>query len=81
MKLYAGAIQAQKLYLRRSVVRACPVYLFADNEDEATGRALGAARKEFPEEDGWFNHSASVMEIKEKTVRDWLNTISSPDIA
>ncbi len=67
--LYAIAIMAQKMegFIAKTVssARLCS----AKSEHEAIGRGTEAARKSWPESDGWYSHQACVAMVPRDAVK------------
>lgn len=70
MNIYAASIVA---FASGGRAGGRAVALLAINEEEAVGKALKAARGEFPVPE-WSNHSVSVVVVP----ADWIRAIASP---
>ena len=67
MKLFAGSIFASRKSSGNFETVHAPCYGMALSEDEAVGKMFKYARDRWPSADGWYNHSASALEVgKEK---------------
>ena len=68
-KIYAAAISA-RTEIENNITRVVykPLGIPARNNEEATGKALEYAKKEYPQENGWHSHQAIVVELN----IDWI---------
>lgn len=69
LQMYAVSYVA----IRNGVLNHFPGILYAHNEHEANGIAIGVARNKFPAWDGWMDVSTSVMIINDSAISKLAN--------
>jgi len=78
-ELYAIAYSADKRNCSNLQYQYTTMAIWARSEEEAYGKAILIAKKAFPPDHGWGNHSASITHIPWGWI-DWMRKQSLEDL-
>jgi hypothetical protein len=70
MKIYAGSLIALLRAEGGVIYKTAPSIHLANNEDEATGKALRTCKEFFKQSDGFYGHAAVVLLIPDHMIKE-----------
>lgn len=65
MEMYALSLTAQRNVHQGTELENCAAYISANSDAEAIGAGIIAAKKRWPQKDGWYNHNCVTCLIKD----------------
>lgn len=69
MDLYVCALYTKRMLLPELEVRYAAFYTLAHSEEEAVGLGIAKAKDEYPDQQGWFGHSAAALKVDASTIQ------------